>query len=846
MRVLFFIVTTFLTLAFIGTVFSQEYSCDYIVDKEKLLGGKPNCGGKQCLCVGNIAKCVGNRTTHVLPRIDPESPVEELFVECYGMQNLNHNSLVNIEKLNLKSLHFQRNEISNISENIFKTFENLTTLEISDNAKINKQSLYTALGSLKKHLNISLTFQNIGIENFTEAFYENLNKSNIINLSLANNRIKTLNFTLLSQLTNLQELRLNKNWINETLGWEQLKNLHTLDLGLNELKFAGLDFCSPEETSVIPNIKKLVLSNNLLSKLKRQNLRSWDCLTTLEELNLRNNTMKTLFISFFSNMTSLQMLDVGSNWIQHVELGDYPPKLKAIDFRNNQFVAFPPSLCAKNSSTIYPNLQELNFSRNYIQKLLTDNWACLPNITKLDFSKNDVSEIRNNTFINFTSLTALYVDNMIPWVKKIEPAAFNSSSLKELSLRFDWIDFSKKEVQNIFKFCPNVKKIDISYNYFISVNEATIADILSPMKNLEVLKAQRISLKKFPASFLLKFKKLQYLDINRNLLDTIQFDKPFNNPNLNLSIRYISAAEGDINSIDQSAFPTSIMRALNKLDLSDNEFGCNCNLLWFRDNVKNNKVGEIELLKWPDRYICRSPTSLVGTLVKGFKPDEQCWHMQPITIAFIAAGSSLFVFTVLSVTAYFNRWYIQYYWYRFTRRRREAKSKEPEEQHLLDEIQYDGFVVYNEEDGGVVHHEFIELMEKRFNYKLHIWKRNAANGNIVDIILDAMYASKNVIVIVSKNLMKDHWCKFQVDVAIHRSIELSRKNVLLVILENINLNAVSKTWCVLLTRMPTARWSCAKDGSDIKRNFFELTVKEQLGQPLNNISNGCLSVGVNS
>lgn len=810
-------------------VYGRE--CDFGIYGKSFSNVLPNCGTGQCYCEGNIAKCVGDGIMNNIPKLDDSvDRITEIHVRCYNFSIFTRDSLRNISSLNVNEIHIGRNEIQNVSADVFADLRNISAVVISDNSDADFSQVFEALGNIPYHLQVNVTLKNMGItsEIISSNLYhiENLN---LTLLSLASNNIDVFNIGVFSNLT-LRILDLSHNWIGLTTGHVECSSLEELNLAANNLHMENLHFCkanSTSEESMFPNLRTLNLKHNIIGSNGLNFTKTWRCLDSVEHLDLSNNTIKEMNISLLAHMTSLKVLLLFSNWIQTFIPGNFPPQLERIDFRDNQFTVFPPKLC-KDSSTEYPNLTNLNFSRNYIQRIITDNWnQCLPNLTVLDFSKNDVREIRNNTFATFTKLKELYLDNMIPWLKNIQPMALNSTSVEVLSLRFNWIDFTMRENQRIFKACPNVKKLDISYNYFRNITEDIITNtILAPMSNLRELRAQRISLLKFPYTFLQKFKQLRYLDVDRNLLSTVQFPVDFDTPNLNITLETLSVAEGDINSIDEDAFPQSILKSLKKLNLGGNEFACNCAMKWFRNRINNGKIeygnNVIELIGWPNNYLCRSPPKENMKLFKDYNPEKDC-PLDPFIVGCITALCSLLVFTVLVATGYWNRWYLQYWWYKITHRSKRT-SQNPERLPLLSSYKYDGYVVYNEGDDDFVHHPFLDFFEKDLNYRLHVWKRDAASGALIDVILDAIYASRHVVVIISNNLLKDPWCKFQVDVAIDRSIEVGRNFVLLVVLEEVDLRYVSKAWCVLLTKTPSAYWS---NSNDIKQKLLEQTVKSQ-------------------
>nr|UTM63739.1 Ls-TLR3 [Cyclina sinensis] len=791
-----------LYLILINVCLKIASACDSTV-RNVISGNKPNCGEQQCFCVDRSAYCVGNKTLTALPKFHTQ--ISELYAECYDFSNLNSSSLKNVIELNLHTLRFRRNDIQKISKDIFRDFQQIRVMEISENINLNKTLLLWAL--------------------------KGLNKSNIESLSLQGNRIKKLNLQVFEEFTSLTKLTLSDNRIKSIKGRNKLQYLKELDLARNILRGkTSIQFCLNGNVKLprFPNLEKLDLSRNTLGRNGNPLKFNWTCLNKLTVLDLSNNTLSEVSFSLFESLKSLNYLNLASNWIQRVNVGIYPPLLESINFFDNYLTGQPPPLCLNvRGNKTFPNLKHLFFGRNNLQRLDT-RWNCLPGIETLDFSKNDVRIISNHTFSNFKNLKTLDLRNMISWNKRIDVEAFNSASLQNLDIRFDMIDFSKPKNRYLFSFSPNLTWLEISYNNFTGVSVESIKDILSPLRKLKTLIMQGIHLKTFPVEILENLTQLIMLDIENNELHSIEFPRSFNDTSKELRIRNISVARSLINTITVKAFPTAIIKSLKYLDLSDNQFLCDCDMEWFRNNINSTGyVRNVRLLNWPDKYLCRSPTSLNGHLFQTFQPDQICKPLDPVIVAVIAIVSFLFVFSISASVIYWKRWYITFWWYKMTRRSKDGKYTDLERMPILDHIQYDGYIVSNHKDNDFVHHPFRELIENKLGYKLHIWERDSKNGALVDVMLDAIYASRHVLVIVSNNLIRDSWCKFQIDVAIDRSIELNRNCITLVVLEDVDFKAVSRAWCVMLTKMPTAYWS--NDKESIKQKLFEETINRQLG-----------------
>ena len=132
---------------------------------------------------------------------------------------------------------------------------------------------------------------------------------------------------------------------------------------------------------------------------------------------------------------------------------------------------------------------------------------------------------------------------------------------------------------------------------------------------------------------------------------------------------------------------------------------------------------------------------------------------------------------------------------------------------------FDGYVIYSDEDSEFVHNDLIAIVEENMKYKIHVWHRNARSGAKIEVMVEGIYNSDKVVAVISNNFLIDSWCKFQLKVALDRQFELNRDIVLLIILDDVDLKSLSKYWCVIFTKIPSAFW-CHTLG-DIKRNVFE-------------------------
>ena len=183
-------------------------------------------------------------------------------------------------------------------------------------------------------------------------------------------------------------------------------------------------------------------------------------------------------------------------------------------------------------------------------------------------------------------------------------------------------------------------------------------------------------------------------------------------------------------------------------------------------------------------------------------------------------GSCLFVVVIFGIAGYKGRWYIRYWFIKYRRKWVCGLKDDPERQQLLDEdVRYDVYIIYHDQDRHFVLGALSKFMEEEHGYKLYVWDKEFETGAKVDIMVDNIYRSNHVIAIISKHFLKDPWCDFQLNVALDRQIELKRQYLTLITLEDIDRQLLSKSWCVLLTKIPTVEWCERKN--DIKRRLFE-------------------------
>ena len=639
--------------------------------------------------------------------------------------------------------------------------------------------------------NLNMNFNDI--QNVTRKTFENITDLAITNLNLGSNGILGISNDAFMDLRHLQELDLRNNYmmnasqLSKSLTWNALN-----------LKMLTLNNCGLRN-----------LSNDFFDGLEN---------TDLEMLALRHNGMTVLNERSIHALQSLKVLDCSNNFIESFINHVGHTTVKSMNFSNNVLIKRPPLFCDENGKSLYPNLEILDLSYNAILFPYRKAWMCLGNLKELNLSGNALRIIPNDTFSDLVSLERLDVSSMTKPIQIIQPTAFNNTNLKDLDLQNNNMIFADQitiPCRNFLKYSPNLISVNLGLNFFYGLNDAVIVDMLSPLSKLKILKLNEAHLMHIPENLLQIF-NLTELHLKFNQIQSINASV-FMNIN---TLSYLGLSFNQIEIIDSETFPEHLQDSLKKLDLSNNPFSCvPCNNIWFKKWIERSE-GKIEFIGWPTFYQCDFPPEKQGTRFIDYKATyEDCEPVNPMTIILVSTGPFLLLVIVLRSLVYEGRWYIRY-WIIKCHRKCVCTTKDDLEKEPLLNALYDAYIIYHDEDRHFVSRELSPLMETEHGYKLFIYDRQFEAGAAkVDIFVDNIYNSNHVIAVVSKHFLNDPWCDFQLNVTIDRQIELKRKFLTLITLEDVDKQLLTKSWCVLFTKTPTAEW-CERE-MDIKRRVFE-------------------------
>ena len=358
----------------------------------------------------------------------PELPdtITALDFRYNHLPSISAETFHNISKLAIEKLKLHNNRITNITKDTFEKLRQIQEIDLRGNKKINKTQLAESFDRIQKSKELELRLDECALVEIPGGFFNGLQDAMLVNISLQWNGMKTFNDTPFQNLKHLKTIDLTNNWIeNITHSYKGagFESIETLTLtGNNFYKFAP-SFCFNSKP-FYPNLKSLILENNFISNPLGN---AWLCLKKLEILSLRSNVIIVLQDNMFSDLESLEVLDV-SNMVRSIKIIPVNvfdiPQLKVLHFENNHMIFREHSKIPfvklfsnlRNLQTIYLGSNDFGqLSHTGMIRMLEP----LKNLENLHLSDANLEDIPRGLLEKFHNLTTLTLGNNR--ISKIEP-----------------------------------------------------------------------------------------------------------------------------------------------------------------------------------------------------------------------------------------------------------------------------------------------------------------------------------------------------------------------------------------------------------------------------------------
>ncbi|XP_071090917.1 toll-like receptor 13 [Haliotis cracherodii] len=538
-------------------------------------------------------------------------------------------------------------------------------------------------------------------------------------------------------------------------------------------------------------------------------------LTSLRSMTLFVGGIEVFNASALSQVQNLSRLELSEHNLYSFILETPLPNLKLLVLKGNNLVEIP-SLCLDGGVPLTPRLIRLDIQKNGIRSLDTSPLSCLPNLLKLLLSNNRIEALPDNAFANLPKLQSLHISNLLS-LKSVEDLVFNSTSLHNIYYMNNPPFTHARTIQGtFFKFTPNLRVLNLERTR-LQLYGDKLRLFLQNLRNIEKLLMQFTDLSELPSGVFSQLKKLRELNLLGNNFPNLT-SGVFSNAT---SIQKLTLNSCNIKMIKEDTFPLNFRLSVKEIGLASNHFTCTCDLLWFRNWMKEVIANKsIKFSNYPDGYVCAYPDGKRIRLAYYNPTEKSCAVVKLYAVILTIALSVCLVFTVTALVVYRYRWHLLY-WISLLRPKRRRQQRHPPE-----DMKYDAFVSYSNPDGDWVYDELLDFLEGEVGLRLCEHSRDFAAGRfIIDNVFDAMETSRKTILVISNEYMKSDWCKFELQVALSSHLK-NDIEIAVILLEQIQPCHVTSTLRALMISTTYIEW---KDEEEA-RVLFRQRIKNTIAQ----------------
>nr|UFI08170.1 toll-like receptor 3 [Onchidium reevesii] len=620
-----------------------------------------------------------------------------------------------------------------------------------------------------------LQFKHNYIKSLDDSFFANVSDFFVIDLS--NNYLQTISRHTFGRFTRLKYLILNNNLLSYKALRCVLDYPPTLRLDLvgNNLQVIPKDYFQPYGNI---STSQLYMDSNYFPEI---HLRELARLTNLEYLSLTNSNINKVVSAIMPALKSLYLNN--NNIVTFPETCTRQSDVAQLATKNGQIASqmVDPLILHSIEISYFPSLKQLYIGDNNLASLPAHTDICLPHVVVLQMESNSISQIPDRAFTTLHSLKVLNLDKMRTGINSVGSAPFSTHSLAGLYLSKNKINFSSESISSgIFDGCSDLKVLQIDHNLFSNITETKFSKILGNLPSVESLYLGSCDIKAIPVNAIALMQRLKRLYLYINSIENIPagaFDKV-------ASLQYLNMAENKLSTIQPDAFSLATRLRLREINLSKNQFLCDCDLLWFQSWMNSSNIFINR-----SAYMC---SNLPSTQVQQFRLSRQaCLFSQEDYILFIVCLSILITIFIVFAIFYRYRWRIRLLWYE---RRAPARDAGTVEQRY----RYDLFIVYCNDDATFVHGPMLKRIEKQWGLRTCIHQRDfVAGGSIIDNTVAAMNSSRRILMVVSSRFVLSKWCKFELQLCQSHVIDHDLPSLLVVKLDEIESRDMSSAMYAL-------------------------------------------------
>jgi len=329
-----------------------------------------------------------------------------------------------IDLVRLEKLHLFSNKLSYLNNLTFVGLYSLRELWLQKNELKQIGPIFSYLVNLKY-----IVFDNNKLESVDQDCFRS--NENLIKIELFSNGISRMNNLNIENLTSLDELNLNDNFLmsNFPLNNTRMTILHLKNNRITEFR----------EKLFLPNLRILLVSNNRVQSLTNE---IFIHLKEVEEIDFSINRIILIEKMTFKGLVGLKRLNLSKNYLETNSFSDY----------------FVPDLTL---------LEILDLSYNYFYYFNQGFFKNLKQLKYLWLNNNNIKEISSSLFGETLNLVEIYLSS-----NKLKAVSLSHSKIEVLELKSNQI----KKIKSDDLILPHLKKLDVSNNF--NLLELYLKDVL--------------------------------------------------------------------------------------------------------------------------------------------------------------------------------------------------------------------------------------------------------------------------------------------------------------------------------------------------------------------------------
>uniref|UniRef100_A0A8D8H726 Protein toll n=1 Tax=Culex pipiens TaxID=7175 RepID=A0A8D8H726_CULPI len=731
--------------------------------------------------------------------------------------NLWRNQLRNITKESfrgaesLQQLDLSVNSMESLNPDVFELLPNLLELNLGFNRfSALPENLLAENRKLKdfKFINNQVPMRTLppnflgNLPQLTKVF---LNRCNFVELPPS----------LFRGSSAILELDLSYNQLNalpELLLRDQ-RDLQTLNLAYNELEVL------PE--MLLENTSKLLTLRLSYNRLRNLTSNIFASLKQLTELHLGNNMLHTIHVNTFSQTTALKRLDMQNNQLafhdlsfvveeQNIAEGDGTPfqyleSLQVLNLRNNSITTV-----FRDWNVLNLKLKDLDLSNNNISSLNYHRFEFLSESIRVNLSHNRISEIDLSDMESIigtsynSDASKIYVDvshnpldcsciffffaqylqkEMNETVyKRIEIDTSNLQCAEPKDLRGTPVGQVKSEdvlceldrPGTSIRRCPAGCSCSTRRKDFAVIVNGTgqglvqIPELPLPQSfgfRFIELHMDHNNITELPTDALPGYSSVAKLYVANNAISELLPE------NLPASLRILDLTHNRLTSLNESVVEAlNSSKQLTNLKLSGNQWRCDCTTSEMLRFVRNSfrKVSDIS------QVACNDGTSIEAIQI-GDLCNENLNTYITLSIILSILGLLIGLLTVL-----FYTYHMEIKVWMFTHN---VFVWLVTEEELDKDKMYDAFISYSHKDEDFIADHLIPTLEKEpMNFKTCWHMRDFMPGELIPTqIIKSVEESRRTIVVLSSNFLQSEWAKMEFRTAHINSMSEKRVRVIIII-----------------------------------------------------------------